>query len=391
LKRFISAGGLTKPLSTSQKFTISSKLITGSQEAPPPGLDNAQLATLRDALNLRSAQFRYHDLECLEVAADGGINFKVFEDGLVVLNHNHSTATDLGILFQTLTEYYEQRLSPALSYLFSLGAPNPRELTNIQTSYPFFIVLNHSTTDDMQQILSDFQQTPYFEVNNEHFDIMRGDQLYIINNKSERLDDIEWFIEEQIFLREFKGRLHHYLNLHRTLWEKIDTARGTGKLSGKQIARFGSEIAADDKTITLVDTRIQQMGVYLKTRENIAKHHHAFQDFEQILEHRYETMADTLKYMEGVWAMTRRYVASAKEQFSSIQAEMTNKSIEGLTVITSIGVGGTIVGIITSAPPDFEELQISSIFYVIGLAALGFSMTKILQWISARRKYSVED
>jgi len=54
----------------------------------------------------------------------------------------YSLFTDI----DALAEYYEKKLSPAISYLFSLGAPIPKELANIETVYPYFIVLNNETT-----------------------------------------------------------------------------------------------------------------------------------------------------------------------------------------------------------------------------------------------------
>lgn len=35
-----------------------------------------------------------------------------------------------------LAAYYEQKLSTSLNYIFSLGAPIPKELANIETVYP---------------------------------------------------------------------------------------------------------------------------------------------------------------------------------------------------------------------------------------------------------------
>ena len=65
------------------------------------------------------------------------ITVKVFEDGLIVLKNSEVSENTLFAYIEKLKDYYENRLSPAFSYLFSLGAPVPKELANIETVYPY--------------------------------------------------------------------------------------------------------------------------------------------------------------------------------------------------------------------------------------------------------------
>lgn len=115
----------------------------------------------------------------------------------------------------------KKKLSPAFSYIFSLGAPVPKELANIKTIYPYFVSAKKVTKKSAQTIFDEFKQEQYFTVKQKQFEIYRGDKLYIINQKSVTDDSVQRFIEEQIFLREFRGQMHRYLNLHRIIWEKI--------------------------------------------------------------------------------------------------------------------------------------------------------------------------
>ena len=48
---------------------------------------------------------------------------KLFEDGLIVLNSQNVSEDTLFADLDHLTDYYENRLTPAINYLFSLGAP----------------------------------------------------------------------------------------------------------------------------------------------------------------------------------------------------------------------------------------------------------------------------
>lgn len=362
-------------------------LRTGTTPLP---LNPKKISELHSKLRVASIKYHVEGMEYLEGTTTDDIHFKVFEDGLVVFDrkHEHENRANIAEHFKVLTDYFEQCMSPALAYLFSMGAPTPREVAEIETIYPFFVVLDNSTLPEMKQLLADFHETEHFEVSNQHFDILRGNKLYIINSKTEKLSQVRHFIEEQIFLREFKGRLHHYLNLHRHIWQLIDQTKGRGKIRGKQIADFHSKIESYGKTVNLSDTRIRQMGTYLRTREQLAHKDNATKDFKDLIEFRYESMYDTQQYVIAVWDMTAKYVNDAKEQFSSIQSDMTEKSIEGLTIVTSMGVGGTLIGLITAEQPEFT---VFGIIWAALIAGVGFLATRILKWSASRKNYDVSD
>src|SRR6185295_13282810 len=143
-------------------------------------------------------------LDCIHVLTSSGIEVKIYEDGLIVLSKANTASIKKDVL--DLTSYYEEKLSPGISYIFSLGAPVPKELANIKTIYPYFVVLHKAKRASIDNILSVFQEQEYIEVKEKEFEVYRGNKLYIINNISESIHNIEHFIEEQIFIREFKGQ-----------------------------------------------------------------------------------------------------------------------------------------------------------------------------------------
>jgi len=67
---------------------------------------------------------------------------------------------------------------------------------------------------------------------------------------------------------------------------------------------------------------------------------------------------------------------------------VTNKSVDSLTIVTSMGAGASIIGLLTETAPEFT---IFGIFYFFILAFLGYSSTRILGYISKKRKYEVSD
>lgn len=351
-------------------------------------LDEEKLAEYRKALEIGKIDYGVAGVEYVEFTTALSIKVKIFEDGLIVLNNYDVSEDTLFADIDHVTDYYENKLSPALSYLFSLGAPVPKELANIETIYPYFIVCDKITKEEMSDLLSRTEKQKYFEFTNDKYDVVRGDKYYFINNKKQSFDNIERYIEEQVFIREFKGQLHRYLNIHRIIWEKIDAVKENANVKGSEIIKFTTKLEGYAKTINLIDGRIHQMGTYITTREKIAKSDKELAEFLEISGYRYETLRDTLDYIKYLWNMTKNYVASAQKLFNNIKQDVTNKSVDSLTIVTSMSAGAAIIGLLTETAPEFT---IFGVLYFFILAIIGWSSTKILSGISKRRKYEVSD
>lgn len=358
-----------------------------SEGSSPLDLNKDKLFELKKNLSIEDYSLETENLERVVYTTTSGIIVKIFEDGLITLHLRDFLGEEReGI--SILTSYYEDVLSPAISYLFSLGAPVPKELANIKTVYPYFLVLDNAEKSECEGLLDDFEQDKRFEVNAESFDIYRGDKLFIINSKGATLPSIERFIEEQIFMREFKGQLHRYLNLHRSIWEKIADVKEKGEIRGGDVKEFYTKIESYSKTINLIDARIEQMDSYLSTRKSIAKDDELLKDFKAVIDFKHETLSDTLKYIKGIWKMTKNYVDSAEKLFSSIQAKSTETSVKNLTIITSMGVGASLLALFTDKPPEFTLIGVG---YFFALAVIGFIADKTMKWWAKRDTYEIID
>lgn len=253
--------------------------------------------------------------------------------------------------------------------------------------YPYFIVCDKATKKDMNELLSRTEKQKYFEFINDSYDVVRGDKYYFINNKKQSNDNIERYIEEQIFIREFKGQLHRYLNLHRIIWEKIDGVKENSVVKGKDIIKFTTKLEGYAKTITLIDGRINQMGAYISTREKIAKSDSDLSEFLAISGYRYETLRDTLDYIKQLWKMTKDYVISAQKLFDRLKNDVSNKSINSLTLVTSMTAGSSIITVLTKEP----VFTVFGFTFALILAVAVFVTNKGLNFISKNRKYNVTD
>lgn len=351
-------------------------------------LDKEKLNEYRKNLQIGKIDYGVAGEEYIEFTTALNISVKVFEDGLIVLNNQNVSDDTLFADIDHVTDYYENKLSPAFSYLFSLGAPVPKELAHIETVYPYFIVCDNATKEDISELLSRTEKQKYFEFDNDKYSVIRGDKYYFINNKKQSEDNIERYIEEQIFIREFKGQLHRYLNLHRIVWEKIDEVKENVNVKGSEIIKFTTKLEGYAKTINLIDGRINQMSTYISTREKIAKSDEELSEFLAVSGYRYETLRDTLDYVKHLWNMTKNYVNSAQKTFDGLKSDITSKSVDSLAIVTSMSAGAGIIGLFQNSAPEFS---IFGVLYFFILALIGWGSQKILTLISNKRKYDVTD
>jgi len=349
-------------------------------------LDAEKLKEYHRGLGLTDVKYKIDGMEVLELKTEAKISISIFEDGLITLSADEPvevTPETLNKNLEFLSEYYEKRFSPALSYLFSLGAPVPKELANIKTVYPYFFVFDDASREEIREFLGMIETEKYLEIEGDGYELFRGDRYYIVNRRGISLDTTKSFIEEQIFLKEFKAQLHRYLNIHRIVWKKIDLVKEKKQIKGRDVAKVRGQVESYAKTINLIEARMSQMGTYLATREKIAHKDSRLAPFLKTLEYRYEAMTDTLNYSENLWHMTKNHVESALTLLSELHQEATNSSIENLTMVMVIGVGASII----------QVLEMETVPNMVGYIALvamvifGFIGVKVIRWRAENTAY----
>ncbi|MEK7097396.1 MAG: hypothetical protein AAB906_00945, partial [Patescibacteria group bacterium] len=261
----------------------------------------------REALAIVEVTRESGPLEYLAIKTDLGINYRVYEDGLIVLEKDFS---ELKSDFQVIRGYYEEKLSKSLSLLFSKGAPVPKELANIKTILPYILNVADAERGEVEQLFKDFSEDIYSVLSTQNVEVYRAAGIILINNLHDE-DLAREVIESQIFFRDFKSQLHRYLNIHRIVWEKIDQIKERGAIKGTEIDALRNELSLYQKTINLIGARIEQMDVYVHTRQKITDTKKIDEYLQPLFQFKFETLLDTQDYMKQMWAMTQSYLNSA--------------------------------------------------------------------------------
>lgn len=303
-------------------------------------LDKEKLKNFRTQLQISEVTRENWLLEYILVKAKNEITTRIYEDGLMILE-----MVPYGLLkndFSTLEDYYDNKLSPAISFIFSKGAPVPKELAQIKTLLPFVVWTKKADGKDIQQFFEELDLLTYSTMETPYVKVYKAPKVILIISDLSEVK-VRQLVEAQIFFREFKSQLHRYLNIHRLVWEEIAEIKERGRIAGREVKKLRAKLDDYQKTVQLIDSRIAQMGAYLATRGKIASGEEVEKYLDKVFQFKYETLNDTLSYVKELWKMTANYLSGAIEIFREIQTESTKTSITSLQLITTLGVVAAII------------------------------------------------
>ncbi len=350
----------------------------------PLDLNTEKLEHLRKNLQIKSVHTDFDVLERLDAVFGENIECRIYEDGLVLLSKD---SDDVKPDMIALTHFFETAFLPAIKYLFSLGAPVPKELAGVTTPSPLIMVVKEASDIEAVGLFTQFQDS-YDEMKGDDVRILKGGNYYLINMLP-GFDKEEHLIESLIFFKEFKAQLHHYLNVHRSLWEKIQHIKEKGSVRGKQVSTLRSELESYKKTVELIAGRIDQMNLYIPTRAAIVSKNKWEKFLTGVLEFEYNNLDHTLEYIKSLWQMTMKYLDSAIQIFSEASALSTRNSVNTLTVISSVGVISGIIGFL--AANKLPKVTSNGLIYFGSLLVGAVLINQILKFIYLRMKYKIND
>lgn len=280
------------------------------------------------------------NLEFVRALTTGGIEIRYYEDGLYVLE---LFSEDINAGKKTLENYFEEVFNPGISYIFSLGAPTPKVLANIKSDHPTVISLATNNPADLTIDQSKFGNV-YSQITSDGITVYKTPDYIFIVTSVDKKNIAKDLIEMQIFFREFKDQLEKYLNIHRKIWEEISAIKERSFIKGSEVENVRTKLDSYQKTINLIDSRINQMSTYIHTRAAITKDLKIESQLATLFQYKFEILSDTHAYIKEIWRMTNNYLSTAIETIKDIENRGLNNSIKSLQVITSIGVLSGILG-----------------------------------------------
>lgn len=347
-------------------------------------LNQDKLNVLRNNLGITDIKRVPSYLEYIEVKTKYGIKIKYFEDGLYVFQINSKEVDNDSI---KLKKYFEEKWQPAINYLFSLGAPTPKILSNMEEFHP--IVLGETSVNPKSfkmnenvygKIYSDISSKSARNIKTNKYLI-----TIISERRKNRLDDL---IEMQIFFREFKLQLHKYLNIHRKIWEEISEIKEKKEILGKDAEEYRIKLDSYQKTIRLIGNRINQMGTYAKTRASLSKELGVEEELVELFRYKYEDLFNTLEYIKEIWNMTKDYVNSAIEIVNEVKTKSAVSGIKSIQLLASVGA---VAGIVRLAnPKSIPILDANVAIFLIALFGISWFFDWYLKYRTKHKTYKLK-
>jgi len=360
---------------------IYSLFILGHSYLP---LSKEKLKKLQKLLDLKTVTREAKHLEFIEARTHKEVDIRYFEDGLYVLE---TTTDDIAHGQQLLKGYFDNRLNPAISYIFSLGAPTPKVLANIKAVHPTVVGVIFSKPEKYDIDTKKYGEV-YSKITSKNITVYKTPKYIFVVSSSNKNKQIRRLIEMQIFFREFKDQLEKYLNIHRHIWEEIESIKNKKFIKGKEIGEIREKLESYRKTIDLINSRINQMGSYVGTRQSISKDLEIEEQLNNLFQYKFEILSATHSYIKEIWNMTKDHVASAIQVIVEIENKTTTASIKTLQVITSIGVVSGILGYL--ARNELPKITNTGLIFFLALIFVTWLINLIVAKIYKNLKYKLK-
>jgi hypothetical protein len=346
-------------------------------------LSKARLRKYHEKLNLKNVSRELGNFEYIKAETKDGIVVRYYEDGLYVLE---TEGEDIERASRKLKQYFEKNWKSAIEYLFSLGSPTPKTLSNLKDEHP--VVISKISRDHKNFQIPRKYGKVYSETHFQNISVYKTeDFIFVIASPSQR-NGIYLLVEMQIFFREFKDQLHKYLNIHRDIWEQIAVIKEMHHIKGKEVGNYKSSLEKYKKTIDLIQNRINQMSTYAGTRASLSKMLSVEQPLKVLFQYRFEDLFNTLAYIKEIWNITVGYVNNAIRVLGEIDAKASMSGIRSIQILASVGVVTGVLGYL--ARDSLPKISTIGAGYLIALGIIAYIVDIVLRRIAKNKKYKIK-
>lgn len=296
-------------------------------------LDQERMEHLWESLHIKSVEF-FGNSEFDEIVAEcRNVTFTLSEDGIILLTTEEK---DIKKARKILESFYSEYLAPALTFLFSRGAPLPQVLDQAKATYPLLCVAQGAKEREILNLFESNQDTIFSRLQGNHLQVFRGDIISLFQLEKPRKfseDHTRELLHYVVFFREFEKQLEGYLQLHRTMWEEVTTIREAEKMLYKDFPQIREKILQSLKTLSFVKARLAQMKDIIDERENtiddLIK-----SELKSLGLLKFDHLVANQKYVTHLWQMTTEYVKSSLSLLESLYQENTQKELNAIKFIT---------------------------------------------------------
>lgn len=321
-----------------------------------------------------------------------GMDFLATEDGVLMLSAKVSSVAETR---ETLERYYEGHLGPAIAYLFSRGAPLPKQLAALEEVYPILLVVRNASQKEIDELFAQMGDECSSFVQSGNVQIFFGKTFHVVRLlKNSRkvngmLDDL---LANVIFLREYDKQLRGYLNLHRVMWDEVSQIRESKTVRYRDFPAVRKKIMDFLKTLSFVKARLSQMADINIARRDLLRPE-VKDELKAMGLGRFENELADQKYIADLWQMTIEYVKGTLDLLESLFQENTQRELNTLKFFTLIAATTSFFGMNIAFPWEerWPDTYLSSAAVVALIVSVCFLFYFALKEMIYNRYFVIQD
>jgi hypothetical protein len=357
--------------------------------AAPEGLDPEQVREHRRRMDIKSAVFHEAVMNSVQMEC-GRISASMTEDGVILA---WMTGGDIKHDGKELHEFHAHRLDPAIRYLFSLGAPLPKEVSRIREEY-LLVAFTTFGPKDVASAFQAFDDDVHSHAVSEGIEVWVGRELALISIEGAPFGqaELDGFVRDLVFFREFERQLHSYLRLHREIWDEITGIREARTMRYRDFPAVRGKIMSFQKTLGIVKARLNQMEDILGGRR-VGEGKIMAKVLSGLGMYNFNSLLSSQKYVSHLWEMTADHADDTLELLDTLYQENTQRELNALKFITLITAITSFFGMNIAFPWDesWPRLQGSSFAVAALVTAVAFAVYHLLRVIIQNRYFVLKE
>jgi hypothetical protein len=347
------------------------RFLTGGEGVR--GLDPGKSEELRKRLSATDVVFNETRLNDVRFVS-GRIDASLTEDGVLLLSvEGGEPAADVAVL----REFRSAALEPALSHLFSRGAPIPKLMAKIEDAHVALVVGRGISEAESRGLFTAFRDEPHSRAAADGISVAAGDELVLIDlgDATLRAGELTAFVRDLTFFREFERQLHSYLKMHRRIWEDISRVREARGMRYRDFPSVRGSIMGFQKTLGIVKARLAQMEDIMAARR-VAEGKGLVKLLENLGMYNFSSLFSSKKYVAHLWEMTDDYADDTLTLLETLYQENVQHELNALKIITLLTAITSFFGMNVAFPWEdrWHDKGDSTVIVIAIVSAAAFAI-----------------